>query len=217
MLSRRSLATGLASWPACAARPKIDSSRISAITDEIGRSPAEAIAFARQYGLGWVELRSVPGGGGDYASLAEPEIRRAAAQLADSGLRVSFLNTGMLKFGLPGTEPARRRSESHEARSLRRERESQRFNSRLDDLRRAMRAAHLFEVNKVRVFTFSRVADPAALLPRLAEILGEMAELAGRERIHLLVENETSCNVSTCSELAALVAGSQQLSIEAVP
>ncbi len=68
-----------------------------------------------------------------------------------------------------------------------------------------MQAAHLFGVDKVRVFTFSRVADPAVLLPRIAEILDEMAELAGRERIHLLVENETSCNVSTCSELAALM------------
>lgn len=182
-------------------------SSISAITDEIGVSEEDAIAFARQYGLGWVELRSVPGGRpvkGDYA-FQEPEfIRRAAARLKDSGLRVSFLNTGMLKFGIPGTEPARARKETAEARAKRLENEARRFARRLDDLHKAIEAAHAFDVSDVRVFTGTRVADPAALLPRLADVLGEMSEIAGRDGVRLLVENEASCNVATCAELAAI-------------
>jgi hypothetical protein len=40
-----------------------------------------------------------------------------------------------------------------------------------------------------------------------------MAEYAARERVRLLVENEGSCNVATCSELSALMSEMQQDSL----
>lgn len=191
--------------PLLKAASRIDVSRLSAITDEIGRSPEEAAAFARQYGLSWVELRSVPGGGGEYAFLPEGEVKAAAGRLREAGLRVSFLNTSLLKFGFPGTEPVRRRPETSEARAVRLAREKARFEGRLDELRKAIRAAHIFDTGKLRVFTGTRVADPPALYPRLAEILGGMAEVAGKEGVQLLVENEPSCNIGSCAELAAFL------------
>ncbi|MCC6858645.1 MAG: sugar phosphate isomerase/epimerase [Bryobacterales bacterium] len=191
--------------PLLKAASRIDVSRLSAITDEIGRSPEEAAAFARQYGLSWVELRSVPGGGGEYAFLPEGEVKAAAGRLREAGLRVSFLNTSLLKFGFPGAEPVRRRPETSEARAVRLAREKARFEGRLDELRKAIRAAHIFDTGKLRVFTGTRVADPPALYPRLAEILGGMAEVAGKEGVQLLVENEPSCNIGSCAELAAFL------------
>ncbi len=191
--------------PLLKAASRIDVSRLSAITDEIGRSPEEAAAFARRYGLSWVELRSVPGGGGEYAFLPEGEVKAAAGRLREAGLRVSFLNTSLLKFGFPGTEPVRRRPETSEARAVRLAREKARFEGRLDELRKAIRAAHIFDTGKLRVFTGTRVADPPALYPRLAEILGGMAEVAGKEGVQLLVENEPSCNIGSCAELAAFL------------
>jgi sugar phosphate isomerase/epimerase len=187
-------------------RKRIDRSRVSAITDEIGKTPDDAIAFARQYGLRWVELRSVPGARKEYGFLTEPELKATAAALANNGLRVSFLNTGLLKFTWPGTEPVRRRQESAEARARREAAEAARFQNRLEDLKRVLNAAHILNVNKVRVFTGSRVADPATLYPRIAEILNEMAFLAEKEKIHLLVENEGSCNIGTSAELADIMA-----------
>jgi len=191
--------------PLLKAASRIDVSRLSAITDELGRSPEEAAAFARQYGLSWVELRSVPGGGGEYAFLPEGEVKAAAGRLREAGLRVSFLNTSLLKFGFPGAEPVRRRPETSEARAVRLAREKARFEGRLDELRKAIRAAHIFDTGKLRVFTGTRVADPPALYPRLAEILGGMAEVAGKEGVQLLVENEPSCNIGSCAELAAFL------------
>src|SRR6266545_2105994 len=94
------------------ARNRIDRSRISAITDEIGKTADDAIAFAKQYNLQWVELRSVPETRKEYAFLPEPELKAAAASFANAGLKVSFLNSSMLKFGWPGTEPVRRREET---------------------------------------------------------------------------------------------------------
>jgi sugar phosphate isomerase/epimerase len=200
--TRRSLlaAAALSGLPARAAR-RIDLSRISVLTDECAKSPEDAIAFARQYKLKHVELRDVPGARKPYISLAEWELRVAARQIRGAGLRVSFLNTGMLKFTMPGTEPARARNESTEQRMQRLARERQRFEERLEELQRAIRAAEIFDVDIIRVFTFTRVENPASIMPEIARILKEMADLAGRARKTLLIENEGSCNVATSAEL----------------
>ncbi len=187
--------------PAAFGAKRLDWSRLSLLTDEIAKSPAEAIAFCKQYDVKFVELRGVPGGGGTYAFLDESKLLPAAKELADAGLTVSFLNTPMLKFGMPGTEPARRRTETAEQKTKRQDREKQQFDQRLEDLRKAIRAAHIFKVHDVRVFTFSRVAEPAALFPKIAPILDEMAAIAEKEGVRLLVENEASCNVATSAEL----------------
>lgn len=184
---------------------RIDRSRISAITDEIAPSPAEAIRFAQQYGLKWVELRAVPGQKTYYQFLEEPELRAARKELDAAGVRVSFLNTGLLKFPLPGTEPLRYRNEAPEARARRLARDQAEFDRRMEELRKAIRAAHILGTDKVRIFAFTRVAEPLALLPRIAEILEPMIALAEKENVRLLVENETSCNVATCAEAAALL------------
>jgi L-ribulose-5-phosphate 3-epimerase len=188
-----------------AARNRVDSGRISIITDECAKTPAEAVAFARKFGLKWLELRSVPGGRAEYYTLPEADLRAAAKEFSENGIRVSFLNTGMLKFGLPGTEPARRRQETAAQRAEREASQQKRFDGRMKSLDKAIRAAHILGTDKIRIFTFTRVAEPEKLFPRLAEIIGPMVRVAEREKVKLLVENETSCNVGTCAELAGLV------------
>jgi sugar phosphate isomerase/epimerase len=59
--------------------------------------------------------------------------------------------------------------------------------------------------DKVRVFTGSRVEDPETMVPRIAEVLGEMALAAEKEKIYLLIENEGSQNVATSAELAGIM------------
>ena len=56
--------------------------------------------------------------------------------------------------------------------------------------------------DKVRVFTGTRLADPRSSYPRVAEVLGEMANVAQREKVYLLIENEMTQNVATSAELA---------------
>jgi len=183
----------LASW---ARIPSLEE-RLSAITDEIAASPEGVIAFARQFGLRWVELRAVPGGRQYYASMDPGELRQVARLLADHGLRVSFLNTNLLKTWLPGTETLRP--------EWQRPAEEKAYERRLEDLDRALEAAHILGVDKIRVFTFRRARQPEQVLPRVAEVLEEMAERAAQAKVKLLVENEGSCNVATSEELAALM------------
>ncbi|MBI4876248.1 MAG: sugar phosphate isomerase/epimerase [Acidobacteria bacterium] len=204
MNRRRFLSLPLCSVPLWA-KSRVDKSRLSIITDECAKSPAEAIAFAKKFGLRWFELRNAPGARKEYYTLSEDELRAAAKEFSSNGIKISFLNTGMLKFGLPGTEPARRRQETPEQRAKREAGDQQRFNRRMEDLDKAIRAAHILGTGKVRIFTFTRVAEPLALLPRLAEIIGPMARVAEKEKIKLLVENEGSCNVGSCAEMAALM------------
>ena len=106
---------------------------------------------------------------------------------------------------MPGTEPVRFRNETPEARAKRIARDQAQFDRRMEDLARAIRAAQILGTDKVRIFTFTRVAEPIKLLPRIAEILEPMVALAEKENVYLLVENEGSCNVATCAELAALM------------
>lgn len=194
-MTRRSLlAAALAAVPARSGS-RICRDRLSAITDEIARMPADAIAFARQYGLRWLELRNVPGTRREYFSLPEAELRQAAGEFAAAGLRLSFLNTSMLKYTLPGTQPANPRVRL----------DSPRFGKRLEELSQAIAAARILGVDKIRVFTFSRVAEPELLLPRLAEVIGELVRVAEKAKVRLLVENEGSTNTATAAETAALL------------
>ncbi len=204
MLRRQLIASALAA-PALWARQRVDYSRLSLLTDEVGKTPADSIAFCRQYGVRSVELRSIPGqGSATYAFLDEPQLRNAARELKEAGLRVTFLNTPLLKFAYPGSELARRRTETPEQKLRREDREKQQFDQRLEYLGKAIRAAHIFGVRQVRVFTFSRVTDPVAFLPSIVPVMAEMIQIADRAGIRLLVENEGSCNVATSQELAAI-------------
>jgi hypothetical protein len=107
--------TGAATLPRAEGRPassanRIGRNRISAITDEIAMSPEEAIAFAKHFGLEWLELRNtpeLPKQGKPYFFLTEEELKPAAKSFRDSGIRISFLNTNLCKNGLPGTLPVR--------------------------------------------------------------------------------------------------------------
>lgn len=208
MFTRRQLltASAVAASPlVLAAKAKhIDYSRVSAVTDECADSEAGAVKFATDHGLKWVELRSVPGPNpkASYHTWDEASLKNTAKMLSDAGVKVSFLNTPLLKHGLPGTV-VERKNDTPEARQKREARDQMLFDRRLEDLRKSIRAAQILGVDKVRVFNFVRVAEPQKIYPRIAEVLNEMAKIAESERIHLLLENENSCNSVSCEEIVA--------------
>lgn len=204
-MTRREILVGAAAASALWGKTRIGRAQVSAITDEIGKTADDAIAFARRYDLQWVELRAEPETRKEYAWLPVHEVKAAAAALKRHGLKVSFLNTSLLKFAWPGTEPVRRRPETPEAREKRLASAQARYDRRVQDLEHAIRNAHILGVDKIRVFTGMRVAEPRALFPRIADVLGEMASIAAREKVYLLVENEASCNVASSAETADLL------------
>src|ERR1700722_12767695 len=186
------------------ARERMDKSRITAITDEIGLTTEESIAFAHHYGLQFVEIRNPAGSKKEYFSLTEAEIKADAVWFAREGLKVSFVNTSLLKFAWPGSEPARKRPEEPAAREKRLATEKARWDSRMEDMRKAIRCAQIMGCDKVRVFTGTRVDDPKTMNRQIADTLGEMSKTAEREKVYLLIENEGSQNIATSAELAGI-------------
>ncbi|MEJ7607315.1 MAG: hypothetical protein WKF37_13880 [Bryobacteraceae bacterium] len=175
---RRQFLSSLALTPLAFAKDNIGLSRIAVLTDEVGKSPAEAIAFAKQYGVSWVELRSVPGGKGHYIRQPEADLKQAAKEFADNGLKVSFLNTGFSKlrcrevkpyFETQALRPAKLASLNiKEFTAGRRLTES--------DCRRAH-----FQCRQDAGFYVSRVADPATVFLRLP-MFWAMAEITSKEK-----------------------------------
>jgi hypothetical protein len=185
----------------------MDKTRISAITDEIGLTTTDAIAFAHQYGLQFIEIRNPPknepNGKKEYFALTEAEIKADAVRFSTEGLKVSFVNTSLMKFTWPGTEAARKRTEDAAAREKRLAAEKVRWDNRLEDLKRAIRCAQMMGCDKLRVFAGTRVEDPKSMYSRIAETIGgEMAAVAEKEKVYLLLENEGSQNIATSAELA---------------
>jgi len=169
------------------ARSHWDRSRISAITDEIGKSPDEAVDFVHELRLQCVEIRNVPGSNKEYPAAREPEIQADAAHLVNEGVKVSCLDSSLLRFAWPDTAGA----------------DSARWDRRMDDLRKWLRCAQIMGADKIRIFAGLRSADPAGMLPRTVAAIGEMAGEAERQKVTLLLENDPATNVATCAELAA--------------
>lgn len=192
--SRRSFLAGAAALaaaaPLSAFRTRIAKTSISAITDEIGLTQAEAIDFAHQYGLSFVELRNMPETKKEFALMSEPELKLAATTLAEARLKVSFLNTSMMKFNWPGLVPGAPVRES----------EQKRWDRRKDDLANALMAANILGCDKVRVFTGSRVKNPETTYQRIVQLFEEFIPMAEKAKVHLLIENEYSQNIGNSAE-----------------
>jgi L-ribulose-5-phosphate 3-epimerase len=210
-MDRRSfLATAVAAAvPSLATTLVIDRNRVSAISDEVARSPPDAISYAHEFGLKFLSLRDVPAPltakKYSYHSLEPEALRQAVQQFKDAGIRIGFLDTPFLKFGLPGTEPKRSRPEDASKKETRLAHEKVMFDNRLADLRLGIRASQAFDCPMLRIFTFTRVAEPESLFPRLAEVIGELAVVAEKDGVKLLIENEASQNAGTSTETAKLI------------
>jgi sugar phosphate isomerase/epimerase len=208
-LSRRNLIAGaafaLGAGSLKAFKSHITKGHVSAITDEIGKTQADAIEFAHHYGMQWVELRNVPETKKEFAFLTEPELKRWASELASNKLKVSFLNTSLLKFTWPGTAPEAPRRETEEQRAARLAGDQKKWDRRKEDVSSALMAANILGVDKVRIFTGTRVAHPETTYPLIVRTVEELIPLAEKAKVKLLIENENSQNIGTSAEVKAIM------------
>jgi len=187
-----------------ASKAKLDRNRLSVMTDEVGRNLGEAITFAKQYQLKWVELRA-ESGANYYDRMPAAKLKEVRKQLNDSGLQCSFLNCALLKFTLPGTK-AVRSEEFYENmyKTLGWTPESM-WKDRMSTLQRCLDAANHLGTKQLRSFTFWRVENPRNVFPQLTEALHEMAEAAAKAGCRILVENEFACNMASSAETAEIL------------
>jgi sugar phosphate isomerase/epimerase len=205
-MDRRQLLTaglGLTATSLFAKTAKLDRSRLATVTDESGKTPAENFEFAKKFGLRYLEVRAVPGAKMHYADMPEAQLKQAAKEFADNGVKVSFFNSGQCKFAMPGTDYVRQRPETPEQKATRVARDQKSFDTRMETLQKNIRASQILGCDKIRIFAFLRTADPAQTMQRVYDALGPMVKVAEKEGVKLLLENEVACNVGRCDELAA--------------
>ena len=75
------------------AKSHLSKASVSAITDEVGANHDEAMDFVKHYNLQWVELRNIPGTQKEFATLSDPQLKGALAELRAAKLKVSLLHT----------------------------------------------------------------------------------------------------------------------------
>ncbi len=192
-MNRRIFLAGLGSLITAlhAAVPSPGRFKLGAISDGFSEDFEEALRIMKGYGLGWVEIRHVYG---IYNTEASPaQIRQLKDLLDKYQFRVSVIDSALYKCVLPGTKAAKNEKDDYP------------YRDQMDLLKRACDRAHALGTDKIRGFTFWRVAEPENLSPRIAEELTKAAEFASRAGMRLVIENEGSCNAATGHELAGIL------------
>jgi sugar phosphate isomerase/epimerase len=185
-----SVAAGLPDTPSGAS--PLTRFKLGAISDGFSQDFEEALKIMKSYGLSWVEIRNVFG---IYNTEASPaQIQRLKDALNEYGFRVSVIDSALYKCALPGTSPVKN------------QRDILGYREQTDLLKRACDRAHTLGTDKIRGFTFWRVAEPGKLSKRIAEELEKAAGIANRAGMRLVIENEESCNAATGRELASVLA-----------
>lgn len=175
--------------------------KLGVITDEADPDLSRVLStFYPKYHLHWAEIRNLKLAGKTeyvYNGASPAQLREIKKQLDDAGVKLSVLDTGIYKIALPGTHPiGENASDLNPAQGE--------YERQLDDLKRGADAAHTLGTDRLRIFTFKRVADPSAVFDRVVEELHKAIAVAKQQNVTLLVENEYDCNVATGAETARL-------------
>jgi sugar phosphate isomerase/epimerase len=166
--------------------------KVGCISDGLSMDFEEALKILKGFGLEWVEIRNVYG---KYNTEATPdEIKKIKGLLGQYGFHVSAVDTALFKCTLPGTKPPANPKDLYP------------YAEQMDLLKRAAERAHAWGTTNLRGFSFFRVADPAAIVKRVAEELDKAAEVAHAAGMRILIEDEGTTNVGTAHEIARLIA-----------
>jgi L-ribulose-5-phosphate 3-epimerase len=166
------------------------------ISDEVSDDVKESCGLIGQWGLRYVELRSL--WGRNILELSEEEVARAQDIIEEHGLKVSAIASPVFKSSLSG--------QAGDVRADYALGGSDDFGEQLRLLGHACKLCRRFGTNKVRVFSFYRESWNEALVERIASRLIEAAEVARAHDALLVVENEPVCNVRTGRETGELFA-----------
>jgi sugar phosphate isomerase/epimerase len=165
---------------------------ISLIIDEVSPSLDEGLAFAREEGIGTIDLRVIDDR--NVLALSRRELANAAQRVRNVGLSVSCICTPLLKWSPPG-KTARR--------------EGDQFRFELGDrtpreaYAQAFAAAEILCARDLRVFSYLAYDDHS--LDDLREPIEDLLALAEKFDVKVHVENEGVCNVAGFAEPEAVM------------
>lgn len=155
---------------------------IAVITDEVSQDLDTVIAFARDFGLEGVELRSI--WDKPPQDLDDDEIARIRDRTGEAGLSVAGVAAPFYKCDIEDDAACR---------------------EHLGILRRCIRVAHKLDTALVRVFAFWKRDPLERYRDLIAARYAEPVRIAGGEGVVLGLENEASTLIGTGAETRRLV------------
>jgi len=170
--------------------------RVAVINDEISPDFDHVCSVvSKEFGLNWIELRSM--WGKNVMDLSDAEIAEAKRILAKNSLQVTDIASPLFKTDWPGAPRSAygSKGDMHGAVEVA-------FRHQDEVLERSISLAKQFSTGKVRCFDFWRLDDVAPYREAIDEKLRSAAEIAGKQDILLVLENEFECNTATGREAA---------------
>jgi sugar phosphate isomerase/epimerase len=175
--------------------------KLGVITDQVDLDLKQALgSFFPAYQLRWAEIRYLQLSHKKtyvYADATQSQLREIRRQLDDAGVALSVLDTAIFQITLPGTTPV------GEVPAYVDTVESE-YRGQLEGLKRAAEAAHILGTDRLRIFTFRRVAQPALVFNRVIDEVQKALRVAKSVDVRLLVENEYDCNTGSGKEIVDL-------------
>ncbi|WP_263350527.1 TIM barrel protein [Acidicapsa acidisoli] len=176
--------------------------RVAIISDEISDDFDHACSvIANDFGLEWVELRSM--WGKNISKLDDADIAKANAILDKYKLRVTDIASPLFKTDWPGAprSPYSPKNDNFGA--------SFGFKEQDEVLEKCISLAKQFKTAIIRCFDFWRLDNPAPYREAINAKLREAAEIVGKQNLLLVLENEYECNTATARESVKTLAAVQ--------
>jgi len=181
--------------------------RISVLTDEISQDFGHACEVAaREFGLGWVELRAMHNK--NVMSWDAHDIAEARATLEKFQLRVSEIASPVFKTDWPGApkSPFSPKNPQFGADFT--------YEQQDELVDRSIELAKAFNTPYVRIFDFWRLDDQAPHRRAIDDRVRGAAVKAGRKGVTLNLENELACNTATGAEAGRLLGAIREKSLK---
>ncbi|HYL86072.1 MAG TPA: sugar phosphate isomerase/epimerase family protein [Candidatus Angelobacter sp.] len=167
--------------------------KLSVITDEITQDLGHALEIAsREFGLGYVELRSL--WNKNIINLDEKEMAEVRRLLQKYELQVTDIASPLFKTDWPGAPKSKYSPKKPQFGA------DYTFAQQGEVLERAIAAAKALGTDRVRCFDFWRLEDVKPFRAGMDDKLRETATAIAAKNITLLLENEFACNTATGAE-----------------
>jgi sugar phosphate isomerase/epimerase len=180
--------------------------RIGILTDEVAPDFDEALEWIASEGLKHVEVRVI--NGTNVVELPDERIRDVRRRIEGRGLFVSAIASPLFKCALDPSRPV--------ASGDRFGQKEQSVEEHFAKLERVIAIAKQLGARRIRIFSFWREVEPRRYADEIVRHLRRAGEIARRQEMQLLVENEPSCNGGFAEEVGAIVRAIDSAAVKAL-
>lgn len=171
-------------------------SKLGIITDEVSQDLNVALNWVQNNGLKHVEIRMV--NDKNISDLSDDDVDNVLKEVEKRNLSISCVASPLFKCAL---DPSRAVATGDTFGQ-----DEENIADHFTKLDRMIEICKRLKTDKIRIFSFWREEHPGNHINEIVTHLKRAAEIAEKEGIILLLENEASCNGGFASEVGEIVA-----------